>query len=49
LILSSRRGLLGGAANGPAFRAAATVVVVLVSLLSTIVLVQTVLGWFGVG
>ena len=49
LILSSRRGLLGGAANGPVFRAAATVVVVLVSLLSTIVLVQTVLGWFGVG
>jgi Mn2+/Fe2+ NRAMP family transporter len=49
LILSSRRGLLGAAANGPVFRAAATVVVVLVSLLSTIVLVQTVLGWFGVG
>jgi Mn2+/Fe2+ NRAMP family transporter len=48
LILTSRRGLLGGAANGPAFRAAATVVVVLVSLLSTIVLVQTVLGWFGI-
>jgi Mn2+/Fe2+ NRAMP family transporter len=49
LILASRRGLLGAAANGTVFRAAATVVVVLVSLLSTIVLVQTVLGWFGIG
>jgi Mn2+/Fe2+ NRAMP family transporter len=49
LILASRRGLLGPAANGTVFRVAATVVVVLVSLLSTIVLVQTVLGWFGIG
>jgi Mn2+/Fe2+ NRAMP family transporter len=49
LILSSRRGLLGQAANGKVFRAAATVVVALVSLLSTVVLVQTVLGWFGIG
>jgi Mn2+/Fe2+ NRAMP family transporter len=49
LILTSRRGLLGDAANGKVFRAAATVVVVLVSLLSTVVLVQTVLGWFGIG
>jgi Mn2+/Fe2+ NRAMP family transporter len=49
LILTSRRGLLGQAANGKVFRAAATIVVVLVSLLSTVVLVQTVLGWFGIG
>jgi Mn2+/Fe2+ NRAMP family transporter len=49
LILTNRRGLLGQAANGKVFRAAATVVVVLVSLLSTVVLVQTVLGWFGIG
>jgi Mn2+/Fe2+ NRAMP family transporter len=49
LILTNRRGLLGPAANGPVFRAAATVVVVVVSVLSTVVLVQTVLGWFGIG
>jgi Mn2+/Fe2+ NRAMP family transporter len=49
LILTNRRGLLGQAANGKVFRAAATVVVVLVSLLSTVVLVRTVLGWFGIG
>jgi Mn2+/Fe2+ NRAMP family transporter len=49
LVLSNRRSLLGAAANGPLFRAAATVVVALVSVLSTVVLVQTLLGWFGVG
>jgi Mn2+/Fe2+ NRAMP family transporter len=49
VVLTSRRRLLGPATNPPAFRAAATVVVVVVSVLSTIVLVQTVLGWIGLG
>ena len=49
VVLTSRRRLLGPAANPPLLRAAATVVVTLVSLLSVVVLVQTVLGWLGVG
>jgi Mn2+/Fe2+ NRAMP family transporter len=49
VVLTSRRRLLGAAANPPLLRAAATVVVALVSVLSTVVLVQTVLGWLGVG
>jgi Mn2+/Fe2+ NRAMP family transporter len=47
LVLSNRRSLLGKAANGPRYRIAATAVVVGVALMSTILLVQTVLGWFG--
>jgi Mn2+/Fe2+ NRAMP family transporter len=49
VVLTSRRRLLGPATNPPLLRAAATVVVTLVSLLSVVVLVQTVLGWLGVG
>ncbi|MEU3370062.1 divalent metal cation transporter [Streptomyces sp. NPDC006660] len=49
LILTNRRSLLGDAANSPRYRIAATVVVVGVGGMSTILLVQTVLGWFGLG
>ncbi|MFI1522440.1 NRAMP family divalent metal transporter [Kitasatospora cineracea] len=47
LVLTNRRSLLGAAANGPRYRIAATAVVVGVALMSTVLLVQTVLGWFG--
>ncbi|MFB7949028.1 hypothetical protein ACFC6L_29400 [Kitasatospora phosalacinea] len=40
-------GPLGGAANGPWYRIAATAVVVGVALMSTVLLVQALLGWFG--
>jgi Mn2+/Fe2+ NRAMP family transporter len=49
VVLTSRRRLLGAAANPPLLRAVATAVVAVVSVLSTIVLVQTVLGWLGIG
>jgi Mn2+/Fe2+ NRAMP family transporter len=49
VVLTSRRSLLGPAANPPLFRAATTVVVIIVSALSTTVLVQTVLSWIGIG
>jgi Mn2+/Fe2+ NRAMP family transporter len=49
LVLTNRRSLLGAAANGPRYRIAATTVVVGVAGMSTILLVQTVLGWFGLG
>ena len=45
LILANRRSVLGAAANGPAFRAVATVCVAVVAVLSAAVLVQTVSGW----
>ena len=45
LILANRRSVLGKAANGPVFRAVATVCVGAVGLLSGLVLVQTVAGW----
>jgi len=45
LVLASRRSVLGEAANGPRFRALATVCVVVVGALSTVVLVQTIAGW----
>jgi NRAMP (natural resistance-associated macrophage protein)-like metal ion transporter len=45
LILANRRSVLGDAANGPAFRAVATVCVAVVAVLSAAVLVQTVSGW----
>ena len=46
LILANRRSVLGDAANGPVFRAVATVCVAVVGALSALVLVQTVAGWF---
>jgi Mn2+/Fe2+ NRAMP family transporter len=45
LILANRRSVLGEAANGPRFRALATVCVAVVSVLSAVVLIQTVAGW----
>ena len=45
LILANRRSVLGAAANGPVFRAVATVCVSVVAVLSAVVLVQTVSGW----
>jgi Mn2+/Fe2+ NRAMP family transporter len=47
LVLTNRRSVLGDAANNPRYRIAATAVVVGVAGMSTILLVQTVLGWFG--
>lgn len=49
LVLTNRRSLLGDAANTPRYRVAATVVVTGVAAMSTILLVQTLLGWFGLG
>lgn len=45
LVLANRRSVLGEAANGRWFRGAAAVCVAGVSVLSLIVLVQTVAGW----
>ena len=45
LILANRRSVLGDAANGPVFRAVATVCVAVVGILSAVVLVQTIAGW----
>lgn len=41
----NRRSVLGDAANGPIFRAVATLCVTIVGLLSAVVLVQTAAGW----
>ncbi|RPF39010.1 hypothetical protein [Streptomyces sp. TLI_185] len=46
-MLTNRRSVLGPAANGPRYRIASTAVVVGVGGMSTILPVQTVLGWFG--
>lgn len=48
LILANRRSVLGDAVNGPIFRAVATTCVVAVSAMSAIVVVQSVLPWFGI-
>jgi Mn2+/Fe2+ NRAMP family transporter len=47
LVLTNRRSVLGAAANGPAFRVAATVAVGAISVMSLLLLGWTVLGWFG--
>ena len=49
LILTNRRTVLGTAANGPAFRVAATLCVAAISAMSVLLLGFTVLGWFGIG
>ncbi len=49
LVLTNRRSLLGNAANGRRYRIAATAVVAFVAVMSTVLLVQTVLGWLGLG
>jgi NRAMP (natural resistance-associated macrophage protein)-like metal ion transporter len=48
LILSNKKSLLGEAANGPFFKAAATTCVAVISALSVMVLATTISGWFGV-
>jgi Mn2+/Fe2+ NRAMP family transporter len=48
LILANRRSVLGPAANGPIFRIVATTSVVAVAGLSTLLLAETVLSWFGI-
>ena len=47
LILANRRNVLGSAVNGPRFKVVATVCVVVIGILASIVFVQTVAGWFG--
>ena len=49
LILANRRGVLGDAVNGPRFRIVATVCVVVIAALAATVLIQSVLGWVGLG
>ncbi len=49
LILSNRRSVLGAAANGRVFRAAATIAVVAVAAMSVLLLGQTLLGLLGLG
>jgi Mn2+/Fe2+ NRAMP family transporter len=44
LILANRRSLLGDAVNGPVLRVVSVLVVVVISVLATIVFVQSVLG-----
>ena len=48
LVLANRRSVLGAAANGRRLKVLVTVCVV-VAVLAAVVLVQTVLGWFGLG
>ena len=47
LILSNRRSVLGAAANGLAFRAAATLAVIAVAAMSLLLVGQTLLGLLG--
>jgi Mn2+/Fe2+ NRAMP family transporter len=49
LILTNRRSVLGPAANGPVFRAAATICTIGISAMSLTLLGTTVLGFFGIG
>jgi Mn2+/Fe2+ NRAMP family transporter len=49
LILTSRRSVLGKAANGPVFRVVTGVCVAGVSAMSLLLLGSTVLGFFGIG
>lgn len=48
VTLADRRDVLGPAANGPTFRIVAWGSVLAVAALSTLLLAQTVLGWFGI-
>ena len=48
LILANRRSVLGDAVNGPIFRLVATGCVIAISAMSTIVVVQSILPWFGI-
>ncbi|MBX7554093.1 divalent metal cation transporter [Streptomyces sp. NPDC004232] len=49
LTLANRHSVLGAAANGPLFRAVASVCVSVIALLSAVVLLQTLLSWLGMG
>jgi Mn2+/Fe2+ NRAMP family transporter len=46
LTLANRRGVLGDAANKPAYRVVATIAVAAISMMSLLLLGDTVLGWF---
>ncbi len=47
LILANKKSLLGSAANGPVYRAVATICVAVIGALSLTVLAVTVTGWLG--
>lgn len=49
LVLANRRTVLGDAVNGRIFKKVAAVSVMAVAGLSIVLIVQTVLGWFGIG
>jgi Mn2+/Fe2+ NRAMP family transporter len=49
LVLANRRRLLGDARNGPVFRVVATICVAGVAAMAITLVVQTFLGWFGLG
>jgi NRAMP (natural resistance-associated macrophage protein)-like metal ion transporter len=49
LVLANRRSVLGDAVNGPIFKVVATICVGAVSVMSAIVVVQSVLPWLGIG
>ncbi|MDE3206490.1 MAG: divalent metal cation transporter, partial [Acidobacteriota bacterium] len=49
LVLANRRSLLGEAANGPTFKVVSTISVVAVAFMAITLVVQTLLGWFGLG
>ncbi len=49
LKLANKRSILGDRANTPTFRTVATIVVASISILSLVLLVQSVLGWFHIG
>jgi len=49
LVLANRRALLGNAANGPVARWLGTVTVVTVGAFAAFLVLQTVLGWLGIG
>jgi Mn2+/Fe2+ NRAMP family transporter len=49
LRLVNDRELMGSHVNGPVYNCVAWAIAILVSLLSLALLVQTVLGWFGIG
>jgi Mn2+/Fe2+ NRAMP family transporter len=48
LVLANRKTVLGEAANRPRFKFVATICVAVVSVLAAVVLVLTILGWFGI-
>jgi Mn2+/Fe2+ NRAMP family transporter len=49
LILANRRSVLGPAANGRIFRVVATISIAAVAIMAMTLVVQTALGWVGLG